>query len=307
MKTKRKSKWLDDAAVLKEGRKYSGRWDFRKSNQPAYTAALKRGLLDQLYPSKYVNWSDDEAILKEGRKYSSRGEFYKGSSSAYQAANKRGLLDQLYPPLVTDWSSDESVLKEGRNYKSRSEFSKNNISAYQAANKRNLLDQLYSSLLTDWSEEALLAEGVKYKSRYEFKKGNGRAYEAARRRDLLDLIDFPENNARSDNNAIYIWAALGQTYNREQVYKIGVTSARLGTQRIESVATSYDVEFEILVCTEVNCKATDLEKQLLVLGDNPGFTGFDGSTEMRSMNKSQLDAATKLISLHAVSHGESNE
>ena len=156
-----------------------------------------------------------------------------------------------------------------------------------------------------WStDEAVLQEGRKYSSRSEFSKGNRGAYQVANRRGLIDLISFPENNASSDNNVIYIWAALGQTYNREQVYKIGVTSARLGTQRVDQCASAYGVEFEILLCTEVNCKATDLEKQLLVLGDNPGFTGFSGATEMRSMNKSQLDAATKLISLHVVSHGE---
>ena len=301
MKAKAKTKWSDDEAVLEEGRKYSSRCEFNKGSSSAYLAANKRGLLDKLYPSKLADWSTDEAVLKEGRKYSSRYEFSKGSSRAYQTANKRGLLDQLYPSKHSDWSTDEAVLEEGRKYSSRCEFQKGSYYAYLTARKRGLLDKLYPSKRSDWSDdEAVLKEGRKYFSRNEFRKESSGAYEAARRRDLLDLISFPENNAASDNNAIYIWAALGQTYNREQVYKIGVTSARLGTQRVEQCASACGVEFEILVCTEVNCKATDLEKQLLVLGDNPGFTGFNGATEMRSMNKSQLDAATKLISLHAV-------
>ena len=253
MKAKAKTKWSDDEAVLEEGRKYSRRSEFKKGNHGAYNEALKRGLLDQLYPSKQTKWSTDEAVLKEGRKYSSRSEFRK-ITAAYRAARERGLLDQLYPSMRKKWVNDDDVI----------------------------------------------AEGNKYNSRYEFDKGSRGAYEVANKRGLLDLIDFTEGHGGTDNNAIYIWAAIGQTYNLDQVYKIGVTSARLGTERIKRCASAYGVEFEILTCTAVDCKATDLEKQLLVLGDNPGFTGFDGATEMRSMNKSQLDAATKLISLHAV-------
>lgn len=39
----------------------------------------------------------------------------------------------------------------------------------------------------------------------------------------------------SDRDTVYIWRAVNERYNGNSVYKIGITSARLGKQRITEV------------------------------------------------------------------------
>lgn len=237
-----------------------------------------------------------EAALTEGRKYASRGEFAKGNGSAYDAARFNGWLDLLYPRKQKDWSDDTKVLAEGRKYASRGEFQDGSPTAYQAALRRGLLDQLYPNFARKWlNDAAVLAEGRKYASRKEFSRNSQHAYKNACKRKLLDLIDWPEENARTDNDAIYIWRAVGQHYNGNPVYKIGVTSARLGTARVEEVARWSGFEFDLICCEPVTCKATDLERKLHLLGEDPQFTGFNGCTEFRALSDSALYAAISMI------------
>ena len=247
--------------------------------------------------TKGVKWTD-EAVLAEGRKYASRKEFSINAGGVYNAARRRNLLNQLYPPVRSDWSKDDDVLAEGRKYASRKEFQVNSGSAYRAARRRDLLDQLYPNTrdTSVWGDdEAVLAEGRKYGSRRDFQRDSNGLYQVALRRNLLDLIDWPEENATSDNDAIYIWRAVGQHYNGNPVYKIGVTSARLGTERIETVARRSGFEYDLICCEPVTCKATDLERKLHLLGEDPKLTGFDGCTEFRALSDSALYAAISMI------------
>ena len=289
------SKKLTIEDVLARGVLYCDRKSFRLNDQTAYKLASKLGVLDQLHPKGYNDWSSDEAVLAEGRKHSCRSDFEAGSNPAYTHARKRKLLDILYPKIRKDWSNDEVVLTEGRLYHSRTEFQKNSGAAYRAARKRKLLDQLYPSKYGDWSsDEAVIAEGKLYSSRSAFHRHSLTAFEAASSRNLLDKI-HPINLERTDNDAIYIWRAVDQHYNGNPVYKIGVTSARLGTVRVEQVARAGGFEFELICCEKVQGKATALERKLHILGEDPKFVGFDGCTEFRALSDSALYAAISMI------------
>lgn len=289
-------KWTDEA-VLAEGRKYASRKEFSINAGGVYNAARRRNLLNQLYPPVRSDWSKDDDVLAEGRKYASRKEFQVNSGSAYRAARRRDLLDQLYPNTrdTSVWGDDEAVLAEGRKYGSRLDFRYGSYGAYCAAAARGLLDMLYPRHRTKHTDEVALAEGRKYGSRRDFQRDSNGLYQVALRRNLLDLIDWPEENATSDNDAIYIWRAVGQHYNGNPVYKIGVTSARLGTERIETVARRSGFEYDLICCEPVTCKATDLERKLHLLGEDPKLTGFDGCTEFRALSDSALYAAISMI------------
>ena len=290
-------KWTDEA-LLAEGRKYASRAEFSRNSGGAYNSARRRNLLDLLYPPLRTDWSNDEAVLAEGRKYSSRREFQSKSGSAYRAARRRNLLNRLYPSTrdTTVWENDEAVLAEGRKYVSRLDFRYGSYGAYRAAASRGLLDTLHPRHPAKWTDAEVLAEGRKHTSRAEFSRNSNRLYQVALRRNLLDLIDWPEENAQSDNDAIYIWRAVGQHYNGNPVYKIGVTSARLGIDRIVTVARRSGFEFDLICCEPVACKATDLERKLHLLGEDPQFTGFDGCTEFRALSDGALYAAVTMIS-----------
>lgn len=239
-------------------------------------------------------WDDDANVLEEGRKYATRSEFAEKNQTACAAARKRGLLDQLYSKQHRVGLSNAQLIGVARKYPTKSAFFKADPSALSMCRKRGLLDQIFPK--TKWdTDEAVLAEARKHRSRGAFCRDGAGAYEAARRRCLLDQIDWSEGAGGSDNDAIYIWRAVGQHYNGNPVYKIGVTSARLGTRRVEEGSRKSGFEFDLICCEPVQCKATDLERKLHLFGEDPGFVGFAGCTEFRALSDSALYAAISLI------------
>ena len=81
-----------------EALKYSNRTDFSKQSNGAYSAALKRGWLDEICQHMVIRWQykwDKESCRKEALKYTTRTEFQHNSSGAYTAALKQGWLDEI--------------------------------------------------------------------------------------------------------------------------------------------------------------------------------------------------------------------
>jgi len=147
-----------------------------------------------------------------------------------------------------------------------------------------------------WTEEKLIADALKYKTRNEWKRESNCAYQAALKRDLLDVCcGHMESAGSTDNDAVYIWKAIGQFYNGNQVYKIGVTSARLGEIRVLQCANEADFDAEIVILANVNGKATEVEKSLLAIGADPKYVGFNGASEFRAMTAAQLNRAIDII------------
>ncbi len=105
------------------------------------------------------------------------------------------------------------------------------------------------------------------------------------------------NNAKhTDNDAIYIWS-VGDLKNKGiQVYKVGVTSARLDHQRINHVARKWNAQPTTIILASVKGKATDIELKLLSIGGEiEDLPKIDGNTEMRTFTSEQLVAALELI------------
>lgn len=102
-----------------------------------------------------------------------------------------------------------------------------------------------------------------------------------------------EWNSQSDNNVIYIWKVIGL----DNVYKIGVTSSRLGSIRIEEVAKKGGgLQYDIKVIAAVVGKATDIETRLLSIGTKYTFTqSFNGCTEFRTLTDQELYTALEII------------
>ena len=99
----------------------------------------------------------------------------------------------------------------------------------------------------------------------------------------------------SDKDAVYIWRAVNERYNGNPVYKIGITSARLGKQRIIEGAWSSGSKAKLVIMAHAPGKAVDIETKLLDMGDNPGYSGFCGSTEFRALSDSELNKALSII------------
>lgn len=204
-------------------------------------------------------------------------------------------------PFKLHWDEDKTRA-EAKKYDSLSAFNAGSRSAYVAALKRypHILREVFVRKIRQWDEASLrkLASSFKYKK--EFWRAERSAYVTCQLRYPHLLNEVFANNGRmpgtsSDNDAIYIWRVVGEYFNGNPVYKIGVTSARLGTKRIDQVATKAGFDYELICCEPVRCPADQLEKKLLLLGENPGYIAIEGYTEFRALSDSALYAAVSMI------------
>jgi hypothetical protein len=250
-----------------------------------------------------TKWTD-EMLAAEAAKYQTRMEFQHNSYAAYQSARRKRLLNTICVHMTTQYATytKEILIAEAGKYKTRMEFRNKSLCAYKAARSRKLLDEICAHMIAQhitWTTEMLAAEAAKYQTRKDFERGS-LAYYTARDRKLLDEIcaHMVDGFTSSDNDAIYIWRAVRMSYNGESVYKLGVTSARLGTRRIDQVAQEAGLDYELILCQPVQGKATDLEKKLHLLGEDPKLEGFNGSTEFRALSDSALATAVAMINLN---------
>jgi hypothetical protein len=141
-----KKRTLED--LKKESLKYKTRYEFQK-NSPAYQAASKRKILDQICSHMSIVYRDwtYESMREEALKYSTRTEFAK-NSPAYQVAIKRKVIDQICSHMTFKykyWDFDK-IRMEALKYKTRYEFQKNSAGAYQSAYNTNCLDSVCSHM-----------------------------------------------------------------------------------------------------------------------------------------------------------------
>lgn len=94
----------------------------------------------------------------------------------------------------------------------------------------------------------------------------------------------------SDNDVIYFAKIINVLHNNKQVYKVGVTSERRGKERINELkqAWSWKDGIEVIFFAKTIGNASDLEGQLLSIGQIADVGKFDGSTEYRAFNDADL-------------------
>lgn len=144
--------------VMKEGRKYSSRAEFKRNNRSFYEAALRYKWLDEmLWLDKKTQkvrgyWENKEEVFKEAGKYTSRSEFKEKSNGAYSSAHKHGWIDEMVWLKSKNekgaerekkrWKTKDDVMEESKKYNSRSEFWKKSKRAYEIARKNKWLDEM---------------------------------------------------------------------------------------------------------------------------------------------------------------------
>ena len=295
-------KWSDDDLIA-DAKRFETRKEWSRNSGSAYVTARNRGLLNVCcaHMTQVRNCWTDETLIDAAKRFNTRKEWKAAAAHEYDAAYKRGILDVCCAHMHkfrTRWTT-EMLIADAARFETKNEWRINSEGAYSAAVKRGLMHLCCTHMyqgIDYWTEEMLAEDAKRFSTRSEWALGSSGAYSAARDRKLLDsLCSHMHRVNGTDNDAIYIWKALGWTYNGEQVYKVGVTSARLGTQRINKVCQRVDVEAEIVVLAKVNCKATELESTLKSIGHDPKYVDFDGCTEFRAMSDDQLKQALALI------------
>jgi hypothetical protein len=97
----------------------------------------------------------------------------------------------------------------------------------------------------------------------------------------------------SDNNVVYLWQD-----TTTGLHKIGVTSERLGEQRIGG--KNYSMDPRIVFMLKVD-DARAVEAELLKLGTDPELeSSIDGHTEFRVLTNEELGKAVSTAYQYAV-------
>ena len=293
-KKKPRGYWTEER-VREEASKYNTKYEFDRGSQSAYKAALRLGLIDDLFENVLKYW-DEKSLRKESSKYNTKYEFVRGSRGAYQAALRLGLIDDLFENVRKYWDK-ESILKEASKYNTKKEFHRGSQSAYNAALRLGLLDDLFENVRMYWDKESIRKEASKYNTKHEFERGSQSAYQAAWRLGLLDDLGFVDGDGATDNDCVYIWQLKGERHMGCKVYKVGITSHRLEDQRIKQVAKGFGVAYNIIKLAKVK-DARVIETKLLTLGYPVigHYSGtYGGGTEIVAMTDYELALAIQLI------------
>jgi hypothetical protein len=233
---------------------------------------------------------DEGKLKKVAKQYSSRGEFAEKNKPAYEASRLLGLLDKFFDLKLSQWD-EKAVRKEARKYKTRTAFAKGSGSAYNAARRLKIIDSLYPSLLKSWGEKEVIELAKTCVNKKELKRKCATAYNAALRLGLIDKL-FQNQASVAERDCVYLWSVEGES----GLYKIGITSHKMGTYRINQVAKEAGVMPRLVFLKQVgyeNAKA--IENKMKKLGTPYKFSKkFYGHSEFRYLSPSEVAECVKL-------------
>lgn len=292
---------------------YSARGKWAKEHQISYEAARQNGWLDLcMVKSKTAH---EDLTFEQARDmaapFNSRRQFQLAHSGVYQKAKRLGWLDEITAHYArckkpdNYWTKErcrEEALEQG----SVKAFKRNAGSAYQKCSEQGWAAEVYGDLPFEvkpggyWTKERVLKEAKKYRHRVEFKLGSNGAYGAALRDGYAEeAMQHMLDRRPGDYDAVYIWKAVGETYNKKQVYKIGVTSARLEDNRVAACANHNGMVAEVLCLRYVGCYyALTLEQHLLQFGEDPKLDVPNGFTEFRALTDEEVQTIVRIIEAH---------
>jgi len=248
-----------------------------------------------------AKWTE-ETLRIEVLNYKTKTELCSKNSGAYAALKRLKLLNKICGHMIDGqkikWSLN-NVHKEALKYKTKGEFRKNSPRAYDAccAHKYNTLCCSHMPEYDyKWDLITLKEEALKYKTRNEFKHGSAGAYVHCGTLGVIDEVcKHMIDGLKCDNDVIYMWEVLNFKQNDKKIYKVGVTSQRLGDLRIKQVALASGFGYNIKIMEYTSVKATTIESAILKLSPSLGFSGFDGCTEFRLFSDKEVDSAMKII------------
>lgn len=301
-------RWSIDS-IYAESSKFETVKEFSKN--PAYQAAARYGILKDVCKNmkKGITYSDD-FLINEAKKYKSISEFRKENDSFYTLIRNRSIQDKAYSHMERcgkNYKEDfarKRVFEAALNFKSRKEFNVKDSKNYGYALSKGWLDEACSHmeyLYRNQTNDEIFKIAKKYSTRIDFYRSDRKSLETARYRGIEYQVcaHMVKAKTSSENNVIYIWRAKELIFNSLPVYKIGITSTRVGKKRIKDVSLRAKLSPEIITISKVKIKASTLEKQIHKIGFNPKYSGFDGCTEFRAMNDDQLKQAVNLINQYA--------
>ena len=294
---------------------YKTRREFKKYNKLAYQTAYRRGMdfLDgiciHMTPLRH-QWSEDE-LVNIATTYQHPSDFEKYDNRAYQAAkNKgRGFLSSICSHMTAKqirWTSDD-VISSAQRFLTRGEWRKHDNRAYGAARRMGILDKVCNHMTPvheTWTDDNLRQLAAQYETRGDFATSATNPCEAARRRGHVFFDDICSHmkkaSGSSDGDVLYIWKAVGDC---DDLYKVGVTSSRLGVRRIKECASDGNFQYIILLYEVLPLGAAfDVEGNILTYGSPTTLLGFSGYSEFRHYTVDQIDNIIHIVKEISLKH-----
>ena len=313
------------------------RSQFRKYDSAGFKSAKRQGLLNALYPNPRTSPSKltDEQIIQSAKLCSTRVEFKCRFDARWRAAHERGLMDILFPPKPPtppkppkpereEW---EKVQKQKTNRKithelvrevasqcrSRSDLANIDPVCANFARKYGMMDELFPGpyqYATQTTEGFVAKAKEVHGDRFDYSEVNyNRTLEKVK-------IICPKHGSfwqrpashlggrgcakcwSFDNDAFYMKRAKDHYFNGNPVFKVGVTSIRLGDARLKQQSLASKIKHEVVIQpTRIIGAATNIERYALSLGANPQYVGFDGCSEYRAYSEEDVLKIKEMVEL----------
>ena len=188
MNSLQRARWTD-AEIWEDSKKFQTLKEWRITSSGAYSAASKRGLLEEITKSmsrsiKPSGFWTKERVMEDAGKYKSRTEWLRNSSGAATMAKRNGWYEEVVaemPMLIEHgkWTK-QNVIDEAKKYESPSQWSRAPNGSYSAALKKGWLKEASLHMMPaarprKWTKALILEDAKKYSSRGEWQKAKGSA------------------------------------------------------------------------------------------------------------------------------------
>lgn len=178
----------------------------------------------------------------------------------------------------------------------RAQFSDKFGSEYMAASKRGWLPKLTVHMEPPatrgkWTLCRAIKESKKFDSLSEFTKASSGCVDFIKRTGIRDIIYSRFERKQSDFDAVYLWGKISS--NGSAIVKYGITSVRLGYERINFVSQRSGIKAEFVILAKCR-NAIDCEKELSKIG-RPALVPVSGGSEFRMISLSELSQMYEVV------------
>ena len=242
-------------------------------------------------------WTVEKA-LEKSKEFSTRKQFRNSCRSAYAylVKKKKTNLLKFETEVKLNLVDYFDVICDIKKCTTRSELFKNYPSSYAAVFNHDQLKIIYNSHFGRgktskwWSNERAIAEAKKYKQRSDFSRLSSGAYEYVLRNGIEQQAFAHMESLTSDYDSVYIWVS-DKIEKGKYLAKVGVTSKRLGFERIKSVSRKSGIRAAAIYMMDTS-RALDVEREIKSKYPKAGLTGFNGCTEFISITGKELKNLT---------------
>lgn len=279
---------------------------FLNVNYSVFTYRLRAGatLEEAASPERKQRVWTKQKCIDLSAKYKTTKDFRRDNASAWANCERNGWVDLLQCERIHKairWTRDHCIALS-LVVENTERYRNDHNAAWLSCVRNGWTDDLLCEHINVkrykpdgyWTKERIQLEALKYTHMKEMERENRAAYNAAKRMGITKEIGAHMMwQRRTDYDTLYILKT-NQMYKGMIVYKVGVTSWRLGLNRFNVLDNLTGYSHQPVFHHRVSVKATIPEHDILKIGESPEYDGFKGCTEYRAWGSEELWKAMKI-------------